>query len=196
MADADTKSPFDKFLDRVKTIFEIIGIPVAAYWAFTHFEQGEAPSLKIRHDIQSELTWFDSTSTDECFGNLDIKIKNIGKVNFDIKTVTLRAWISPPKQEANAVSYFSPISLRDGPPIVEVDIPDQLVGEYRPDQTSHENFIFRFKRNPGYTALIEMEAKLKPTEFESNPGSINEYRWDYLCEEIEHKPLKQTSKKQ
>jgi hypothetical protein len=73
---------------------------------------------------------------------------------------------------------------------------DQLVGEYRPDQTSYEDFTFRFKRRPGYFALIEVEAASKPTKYEREPGSIREYRWDFVCDQLTKTSRKPSRKQQ
>ena len=190
MNDIAKPSPLDTRLNRVKTILEILAIPIAAYWAFTHFEQLDAPSLKIRSDLQSDLTWFDSRAKDECFAKLDIKLKNIGKTNFEVDKVTLRAWIvSPPESKTPPISYLTPSSLRRGDPIATVLIPDQLTGEYRPDETAHEDFVFQFKRNPGQVALIELEAPVKPTTLDLHPNPIKEYRWDFVCGEVEAKAV-------
>src|SRR6266496_4199686 len=118
MADSESKSSLDKALSRIKTVFEIVAIPVAAYWAFTHFEQGEAPSLRIRTDVQSELFWSDSANKEECFGRLDLTVKNIGKVNFEVEKVTLSVWVSSHQRPlSNSVEYVSPKNLSVGPPI-------------------------------------------------------------------------------
>ena len=187
MAEAEQKTAFDIWLGRVKILLEIIAIPIAAYWAFSRFAEGEAPSLEHRHDTQSYLNWFDSSASDSCLGQFGLTLKNIGKVSFEVDQVTARAWLTTPARPQEAVGYLSPAALRGQPPQFEKVITDQLVGRYAPDVSLHDDFVFVLKRTPGQFALLQVVANVKPNPQLPNGLQIEEYRWDYVCGEVKNK---------
>jgi len=181
---SEQKTRFDVFIARAKGIAEVLAIPIAAYWAFTHFETAEAPSLAPRPQFESkDLIWFDSPIADECFGKLEFKLKNIGKVNFTIEDVVVSAWVKPVAPLSNGtLDAVDPSALSSGPDGKEFPLGDQLKGEYRPDQSVEESFVYRFKRQPGKIAIVRLSAKAlgsQPT------GPIHEYRWDFVCGETQ-----------
>lgn len=184
MTTPETKAPFDIWLSRAKTLLELIAIPIAAYWAFTRFAEGEAPSLEHRHDTQGYLNWFDSTASDSCLGQFGVTLKNIGKVSFDVDHVTVRAWLTKPARPQESVGYLSPAVLREKPPQFEKVVTDQLVGRYAPDVSAHDDFVFVLKRTPGQFVLLQVEATVMPNPKLPDGLKIEEYRWDYVCGEV------------
>ena len=61
---------FDRWAARLKLILEILAIPVAAYWAFTRFEEGEKPGLEARVEFSSQLDWAEQPNSSECVAQL------------------------------------------------------------------------------------------------------------------------------
>ncbi len=122
------KSRFDVWLDRLKKGAKIVAIPVAAWWAFTRFSEGEKPSLEYRAEVQGELHWYEHSPSD-CLAEYKVTLKNIGKTSFDLTKANLRAWTFDDIGPFKGVRYINPRLLVEGKtPIVNEEIKDDLLG--------------------------------------------------------------------
>jgi hypothetical protein len=172
------KSKLDTWLERVKMIAEIIAIPVAAWWAFTRFVEGEKPSLEYRADVHGELNWYPRSSTD-CLAEYRVTVKNIGKTSFEVTKANVRAWIVDDFGPFKGIAYINPHALVENKaPIVNEEIRNDLIGHYAPDVGDAVGFNFGVQRKRGAVVIFWFRAQSAQAE-ERSPWE--DYRWDYAC---------------
>jgi hypothetical protein len=174
------KSRFDIWMCRLKKGLEILAIPVAAWWAFTRFSEGEKPSLEYRAAVEGELKWYKHSSGD-CLAEYKVSLKNIGKTSFDLTKANLRAWTFDDIGPFKGVRYINPRQLVEGKtPIVNEEIKDDLIGHYAPDVGDVVGFNFGVERKRGAMILFLFQAESSQKR-ELSPWE--DYRLDYVCDE-------------
>lgn len=173
-------SAVDTSLTRLKTILEIVAIPVAAFWAFTRFTVAEAPSLEPRSKARADLHWY-ARSTDGCMGQFRVAFQNIGKTSIDVTGGHISVWLVSPDTQDKAISYLDPGGMRKGEKTYERDVTTDLAGHFAPDEGKQVAFAFFVKRNPGRIILFQVEllAKTQDGKTESWPA----YRFNSVCGE-------------
>jgi hypothetical protein len=78
--------------DIVKKVVEIVAIGVAAWWAYTRYFSGEAPSLEEHAAITLNVNQGDRENA-SCQADVHVEIKNIGKRSFDVHSILIRIWV-------------------------------------------------------------------------------------------------------
>jgi hypothetical protein len=149
----------EALLKRTKTILEIISIPVAAWWAFTRFAEGERPSLEYRADVQNDVTWV-ARSPNDCIAHYDVTIKNIGKTSFDVTSGQIGVWTFDDLGPFSRIDYIDPYKLMERKkPVRQVEVKGDLLGHYAPDVSASRGFTFGVERKPGDVILFSFEAQ-------------------------------------
>lgn len=172
------------WLNKAKTLLEILAILIAGWWAYTRFIQGEAPSLATRGDIQGNLTW-SSHSKDTCQGDFEVEFKNIGKTPIIISKVRLSAWsFDEPVGSANdRVRFIEPLKIQRER-LFEQEANDYMAFRYGPDERVKHGFGFIVNRTPGKRILFMADVWGHEEGGEQGPDPTwIQYNWDWFCGE-------------
>jgi hypothetical protein len=71
------KKPFDVWLGRGSTIFNIVAVLVGGWWAYHHFGDFEEPELQHTARLNGSVDWQERSKSD-CIGWFNMKFENIG----------------------------------------------------------------------------------------------------------------------
>jgi hypothetical protein len=175
-----------KWIDRFKTVFEVVAILCGGVWAGSLWYYYEYPSAAPRVDISADLTWYAATP-DQCGANYSVLFKNIGKVNVEIGRVAVTAWtaskIADLKTEEEMRVLDDPYSFFSRAPIYHKEI-SLLKGRFAPDEKEADDIDILVKRLPPRLILfkIEMWKQNSDGQLEADP-SVTDFRWDWACGE-------------
>ena len=175
-----------KWIDRIKTVFEVAAILFGGLWAGTLWYYYEYPSTVPRVDISANLSWY-ATTSDQCGANYSVLFKNIGKVNVEIRRVVVTAWtaskIADLKTDEELRVLDDPYKFFSGAPIYRQDI-SLLRGSFAPDEKEADDIDILVKRSPPRLILFKIEMwKLdNHGQLEADP-SATDFRWDWACGE-------------
>jgi hypothetical protein len=139
-----------KNTDQITKWMQILALGIAAYWAYTKFQLGEAPSLKPNAWVTSDLVSEDSPFSDGCYVEFRVSVQNVGKVEFDVKRIRIRAWrMDGPKPLSDSLenSYLEIDKVQSG--ATEFDrIFDSgnLTRHYLPDNESTQTYTWVVRR--------------------------------------------------
>jgi hypothetical protein len=114
---------------------QVVALAVAAYWAYTKFQIGEAPSLKPNASVGGWLSEEPSHIAGDCYVEFQVSVENVGKAEFDVKRVRIRAWREAlPKSISSSLreNYFEIDNVQKGDPqfdwVFSEALPSKLAG--------------------------------------------------------------------
>jgi len=171
----DQPSRPDRWFARIKIILEIIAIPAAAYWAFTRFVEGEAPSLQERVAMQGELHWHERSEND-CLVEYAVAVQNIGKTSVNVREVHLSWWLLEEPPAESEITFLDPDEITKGKSPLKMVMPTNLNGSYAPDVSDKTGFLFRVRKAPGRIIMFKLGVM-------TDRDLHGDYRWDYICGE-------------
>jgi hypothetical protein len=164
--------------DNIAKWAQILALGVAAYWTYTRFLIGEAPSLEPRVIARADYKIFPGPTEGTCHLQAHIFVSNEGKTSFDVNTVHLEVFRNPlpeatpdirdPFDETNFERTQNSLSHGD------LQLPT-LLHHYAPgrqsDQTvswfikKQSNQIYLFKINVGATDRSGHDLSAADTRF-------------------------------
>ncbi|TSA48414.1 MAG: hypothetical protein D4R50_01190 [Actinomycetales bacterium] len=165
----------------IKNVAQVLALIVAGLWAYTQFQETEGSSLEMRGSIESKLSWFAVADPNYCGGELRVKIKNIGRKSFDLKSATMRVWLVDSPSFDQTIAYIDPNDFRTGKPIFEKQFSGAkelpLLTRFPPDVESAYDFTFNFKidKRDKNIALFSFDGNGSELELHTN-------MWDYFCD--------------
>lgn len=148
--------------DNINKWIQIIGLAVAAYWAYTRFRVEQKPSLEIRVDASEHLK--DESPgpvPNSCYVYFDVLLKNQGAVSFDVKGARIQAWRSNlPQQVMSSPLYIDPEKLKRGEQIIDMNSTSLLDMHFSPGESAGRTFTWVLRRpSPGiYLFKIDLDA--------------------------------------
>ncbi len=178
---------WDSWLNRTKTVVEIVAIGIGGYWALTSFALKEAPLLGLRIATRAQLTWQEKTS-DACIARYVASFKNIGTTSVDLTAARMRVWLLKGISEG-AVAFLDPAAMREKNPIATYNLTNWLKGTYPADVANTVDFMFAMKRNPGRMVLFVLDGTSGEEKREwyilrtKKESSWYTYQFGYVCGE-------------
>lgn len=158
--------------DKLTKWIQVVALAVAAYWAYTKFQLGEAPSLKPNAWVDASLSAEPSHITGDCYIEFQVIVENVGKVEFDVKKVRIRAWqVALPKSISSSLreNYFDIDSVQQGDTQFEQVFPEgNLVRHYLTGNQSTQTYTWAVKPSPRAVYL-----------FRADIGNDKEFFQDY-----------------
>lgn len=158
--------------DNITKWIQIVALAVAAYWAYTKFQLGEAPSLKPNASVTGSLSTEPSHIAGDCYIEFQVGVENVGKVEFDVKRVRIRAWqVALPKSISSSLreNYFEIDNVQKGDPQFDrVFSEGNLVRHYLAGNQSTQTYTWAIKPSPRAVYL-----------FRADIGNDREFFQDY-----------------
>ncbi len=148
--------------DHISKWIQIIGLAVAAYWAYTRFRVGEKPSLEIRVDASEHLKYESpGPFPNSCYVYFDLLLTNQGAVSFDVKGARIRAWRATiPEQLTSSPMYIDPKELEHGQQIIDISRTNLLDMHFSPGESAGRTFTWVLRKPPPgiYLFMIDLNA--------------------------------------
>lgn len=148
--------------DAITKWIQIIGLAVAAYWAYTRFCVEEKPSLEIRVDASENLHGeLPGPFPNSCYVYLDLMLKNQGAVSFNVTGAHIQAWRADlAEQSTTSPMYVDPDKLKHGKEIIDINSKNLLDMHFSPGESAGRTFTWVLRRPlPGiYLFMIDLNA--------------------------------------
>jgi hypothetical protein len=185
----------EKWVALIKSIVEIAAVLIAAWWAYSRYFAGEAPSLEGRASMDSTLDWTEIDDT-RCTVTFGVTIKNIGKSSFDVNRAILSVWLVTAPAAERGVVRIKPDDLMKNPPkIREVIRSRPFVDHYPPGVERHDDLVFtvpRDRHGPSQIAVFKLEPIAQDTNTRK-PVPMYQFNWGANCETLLASPTPQGS---
>ena len=173
-----------KWVERLRTLLEILAIIGGSLWGFTLWWNYERPSTVPRGDIKGDLHWYAHTK-DLCQAEYAVEFKNIGKIDVHVGRTIISAWTLPKLDELKQTEEIKllddPFQIFSGPPLMQHET-KLLTGKFAPDERDTEGIPFIVKRSPPRLILFKVDMWKEGARESDNP-SWTDYRWDWVCGE-------------
>src|SRR4051812_14825339 len=102
-----------KWLDRVKSVAEILALCLAGLWAIKLYRETAVPAQEKRADLNGKLEWSGITK-DTCLAEYTVTFKNIGTTSIDLSEPELNVWITEEPKTSAVAKYLDPHELAKG----------------------------------------------------------------------------------
>lgn len=169
--------------DNITKWIQVLALCIAAWWTFNNYSVAEKPSLEPNLRVDA---WFSKPlpgwEPDTCRVAYNLKVKNEGKVSFNVVKIRFRAWQLPiPKGDTKKQATFVDAeSFSEGTPFLDQTIGHaNLIKHYVPGESLDQGFTWILRRQaPGITSfVVDITAKSGKRET-TRPGR----HWaDDLC---------------
>jgi hypothetical protein len=147
--------------DNIAKWVQILALGIAAYWAYTRFLTGEAPSLEPRVGARAEYGTYPGPTEGTCHFQAHIFVSNEGKTSFDIKTVHLEVFRSALPTATPAIEApFDENSFERKENLVfgnDLALPS-LLHHYAPGQQSDQTVSWIIEKQPNQVYLFKIKA--------------------------------------
>ncbi|HEU4414575.1 MAG TPA: hypothetical protein VFT65_07300 [Candidatus Angelobacter sp.] len=147
--------------DQITKWLQILALGIAAYWAYTKFQLGEAPSLKPNAWVTSNLSSEDAPFAGGCYAEFRVSVQNVGKVEFDVKRVRIRAWrVDGPRTVSDSLKdgYFDIDNVQAGTPEFDRTFDSgNLTKHYLPDNESTQTYTWIVHRTSAAIYLFRAD---------------------------------------
>lgn len=183
---------FLSWFELFKAIFEILAVLAAGYWAFTRFQNSEAPGLEERAEISGELAWLHRPRSDYCLARFGITVKNIGKRAFDLDSIWVSGWQFDRPRVREPIQYLDPANFQSREPDIWIPFvaadslkPNRYIsitGHYPPDVHSHDDYVFSIRKDTSKVMLFRFETGWSSNDRKRHSHWV-EFQWDDNCAE-------------
>jgi|CZKJ01.1.fsa_nt_gi hypothetical protein len=157
--------------DSLTKWIQVIALCIAAWWTFTNYSVADKPSLEPNMSVDSSLqTYSKGSEPNTCLKYYSIKVKNDGKVSFDVNGLHFLAWhVESLKAGPQEATFINEQNLSRGEKIIDLSIPSKdppitsssLIRHYPPGQGFQQDFTWILRQQkPGITYFtVEVSAK-------------------------------------
>jgi hypothetical protein len=176
--------------DNIAKWAQILALGVAAYWTYTRFLTGEAPSLEPRVITRADYAITPGPTEGTCHFQAHIFVSNDGKTSIDIDTVHLQVFRSPlPAATPDIQTPLDENSLeRKENFLSETDLRlPTLLHHYAPGQQSDQTVSWIIKKQPNQVYLFKINVGAKDKSGHELSASTRFWEWG-MCTGSEKTP--------
>jgi len=169
-------------IESLKNWVEIIAIVIGGIWAFFYFCVKDRPELEKAGSFYGDIH-IDSINEKMLHVNYDLHIKNIGKIWFDVDSVTIRYW-KIPLNTILKTNYFS-IDKYASEANADTLIDDLILkGHYARETEANKGFDFFFESSKDSSLIIQADIKISSKTWlffwEHSYQTTNTIEWHIL----------------
>jgi len=173
------KTKFERTVDVIRSLVEILAICIGGYWTYTTFIRTEEPGLRHNLRMDSVLSWDEIGMGSPCLANLSLDLENKSKSVLVVSKVRRRAWFVPRPERFKGIAYFDPLLIQLGDPDDDETYTDgPFVQTYAPGASAHYSLTWFVENKPDTYSLFRFE--VFENEHDEEPSDFH-YDWGSTC---------------
>jgi hypothetical protein len=171
--------------DKITKWAQVIALGVAAYWTYTRFLTGEAPSLEPRLAVDASYDTSRGPIKGTCHVQARITVSNAGKTSFDVEKVHLQVFRSAlPKATAAIKTPLDEHTFEQGDPF-EIDLAlPLLLQHYAPGQQSDQTVSWIIEKHPSQVYLFKIKVDASDNYGHRPSATARHWEWGICAGEI------------